>query len=93
MQLLTILCDNEARFKRFELVVSYDYNDFMAIGRRQCSSLDLIGKSRSLCSGSHVGFRGTSLADLKQHRGQQSGLYPEFRDKEDLSWRVSGHYI
>ena len=40
------------------------------------------------------GFAGTSLQDLEQATGvNKSGLYSEFRDKEDLFLEVLRHYL
>jgi len=65
----------------------------MAIGRpKQFSRSDVMEKSIPVFW--EHGFADTSLADLETATGvNRSGLYTEFRDKEDLFLASLGHYI
>jgi AcrR family transcriptional regulator len=65
----------------------------MAIGRpKQFSRAEVMEKAIPLFW--EHGFADTSLADLEAATGvNRSGLYTEFRDKEDLFLASLGHYI
>jgi TetR/AcrR family transcriptional regulator, copper-responsive repressor len=65
----------------------------MAIGRpKQFSRSEVMEKSIPVFW--EHGFADTSLADLEAATGvNRSGLYTEFRDKEDLFVASLGHYI
>src|SRR5882762_2776634 len=65
----------------------------MAIGRpKQFSRAEVMQKSIPVFW--WQGFANTSLADLEAATGvNRSGLYTEFRDKEDLFLASLGHYI
>jgi len=65
----------------------------MAIGRpRHFSRAEVMEKSIPVFW--EHGFADTSLADLEAATGvNRSGLYTEFRDKEDLFLASLGHYI
>ena len=65
----------------------------MAIGRpKHFSRPDVMEKSIPVFW--ENGFAGTSLADLEAATGvNRSGLYTEFRDKEDLFLASLGHYV
>jgi AcrR family transcriptional regulator len=68
-------------------------NDAMAIGRpKHFSRAEVMEKSIPVFW--EHGFADTSLADLEAATGvNRSGLYTEFRDKEDLFLASLGHYI
>src|SRR5260370_8718148 len=65
----------------------------MAIGRpKQFSRSEVMEKSIPVFW--EHGFADTSLADLETATGvNRSGLYTEFRDKEDLFLASLGHYV
>jgi TetR/AcrR family transcriptional regulator, copper-responsive repressor len=67
--------------------------DVMAMGRpRHFSHADVM--ERSIPVFWKHSFANTSLADLEAATGvNRSGLYTEFRDKEDLFLASLGHYI
>ena len=65
----------------------------MAIGRPKHFSRAQV-MERSIPVFWQHGFASTSLADLEAATGvNRSGLYTEFRDKEDLFLASLGHYI
>jgi AcrR family transcriptional regulator len=68
-------------------------NDVMAIGRpKHFSRVEVMEKSIPVFW--QHGFADTSLADLEAATGvNRSGLYTDFRDKEDLFLASLGHYL
>jgi AcrR family transcriptional regulator len=74
-------------------MVQKEDNGVMAIGRpKHFSRAEVMGKSIPVFW--QHGFASTSLADLEAATGvNRSGLYTEFRDKEDLFLASLGHYI
>jgi TetR/AcrR family transcriptional regulator, copper-responsive repressor len=74
-------------------MVQKEDNDVMAIGRpKNFSRVEVMEKSIPVFW--EHGFADTSLADLEAATGvDRSGLYSEFRDKEDLFLASLGHYI
>src|SRR5260370_25369952 len=74
-------------------MVQKEDNDVMAIGRpKHFSRAEVMEKSIPVFW--EQGFADTSLADLEAATGvNRSGLYKEFRDKEDLFLASLGHYI
>src|ERR1700730_1261205 len=74
-------------------MVHKEDNDVMPIGRPKHFSRAEVMKKSIPVFWAH-GFADTSLADLEAATGvNRSGLYAEFRDKEDLFLASLGHYI
>jgi TetR/AcrR family transcriptional regulator, copper-responsive repressor len=74
-------------------MVQKEDNGVMAIGRPKHFSRAQV-MERSIPVFWQHGFASTSLADLEAATGvNRSGLYTEFRDKEDLFLASLGHYI
>ena len=74
-------------------MVQKEDNGVMAIGRPKHFSRAQVMEKSIPVFWQH-GFASTSLADLEAATGvNRSGLYTEFRDKEDLFLASLGHYI